>query len=490
MDEILWTPGQAQHAYAQEAPDETVVICARDDGSVDALTRREFDLWSSRLAHRLISIGVDTGHYVAVCLPTSVAHLVATLAIYKAGGTPMPVSHVMPADEQHRLFDLAKPTVIFGLHGGEGVLTPEDMEQLDGYPDHLPADRVPKPVKALPSGGSTGKSKLIVMPGPFQFPARQHPSGDLLRLMSGQLLYSPGPLYHNGPFFFTQIMLFQGGRVMLNNRFKANRCLDLIEAYRPDVLNLVPTMMQRMLREPDVDSRDLSSVRYAWHLAAPCPDWAKRGFMDLLGPEKVLEMWAATEATGLTIIDGAEWLEHPGSVGRGVLTEFRIVDEQRKVLPLGEVGEIFSRFAGGQSSHFYLGANALEDLGDGFVSVGDLGYLDVDGYLYLSDRRTDLIISGGANVFPAEVEAIVSAHAKVQDVAVIGLKDDDLGRRVYAIVEPCDAEDPPDISELEQACLAALARYKVPRQFEIVPQLPRNEAGKIRRSALRDERGG
>lgn len=488
MTESLCTPGQAVHNYAKRAPDEVVITCAKTDGTVETLTRSEFDQWSSRLAHKLIELGVNTGSLVPICLPTSIEHVVATLAIYKAGGTPMPVSHSMPREEQLRLFELAAPRLVFGDSFDLPTISLAAMADVGGYPATLPEGRIPEPVKALPSGGSTGKSKLIVMPGPFQFPPGAHPSGDPLRLVDGELLYSPGPLYHNGPFFFSQIMLFQGGRLLLNERFRATLALDLIETYRPEVLNLVPTMMQRMLREPDINTRDLSSVRYAWHLAAPCPEWAKRAFMDLLGPEKVLEMWAATESTGLTIIDGAEWLEHPGSVGRGVLTEFRIVDEDRKVLPIGEVGEIFSRFAGGVDGHFYLGANALEDLGDGFVSVGDLGYLDEEGYLYLSDRRTDLIISGGANVFPAEVEAVISAHPKVQDVAVIGLRDDDLGRRVHGIIEPRAFDDPPDIAELEALCAQSLARYKVPRGFELVRQLPRNEAGKIRRTALRDER--
>jgi bile acid-coenzyme A ligase len=132
----------------------------------------------------------------------------------------------------------------------------------------------------------------------------------------------------------------------------------------------------------------------------------------------------------------------------------------------------------------------LEEIGDGFRSVGDLGYLDEEGYLYLSDRRTDMIISGGANIFPAEVEAVISSHPKVQDVAVVGLADEDLGRRVHAIVEPRDADDPPDVAELEALCIGELARYKVPRGFEVVAGLPRTEAGKIRRLALREERGG
>ena len=490
MNAPVLTAGEAAHVFARENPDEVVVICAREDGGADELTRAQLDSWSNRLAHRLIEAGVGTGDYVAINLPTCVEHVVASIAAYKAGGTPMPVSYGMPPEERDGLLGLAKPVCIFSDHDDLEAISRAEMLELEGYPDTLPEGRVPNPVKALGSGGSTGKPKLIVTPGPFQFPRGGHPTALLLQLEPGDLLYSPGPLYHNGPYFFSHIMLFHGGRILLNERFRADRMIELIETYRPTALNLVPTMMQRMLREPGVEQRDLNSVRLIWHYAAACPDWAKRGFIDLFGPEKVLELWAATEGTGVTIIDGREWLEHPGSVGRGVATEFRIVDEDRNVLPPGEVGEVFSRFRDGTPGYEYLGSKPLETIGEGFVSVGDLGYLDEQGYLYLSDRRTDMIISGGANIFPAEVEAVISSHPGVQDVAVVGLVDDDLGRKVHAIVEPRDIDQAPEIAELEAMCLKELARYKVPRDFEIVAKLPRNEAGKIRRMALREERGG
>ena len=490
MSTELWTAGEAVHHLAQQKPDEVVVICARDSGGADELTRAELDSWTNRLAHRMIEQGVGTGEFVAIILPNCIEHVVATMAAYKAGGTPMPVSYSMPSEERDGLLGLANPRCIVSDQDDLDAITRAEMHALDAYPDELPTGRVSNPLKALGSGGSTGKPKLIVSPGEFRFPPGEYPMAALLRFEPGDLKYSPGPLYHNGPFFFSIIMLFHGGRILLNERFRVGRMLDLIEEYRPTMLNLVPTMMQRMLREPDIQARDLSSVRMLWHLAAPCPEWAKRGCIDLFGPEKIMELWGATESTGVTTIDGNEWLAHPGSVGRGVMTEFRIVDEDRNELPPGEVGEIFSRFGDGTPAYQYLGAKPLDELDDGYRSVGDLGYLDEEGYLYLSDRRTDMIISGGANVFPAEVEAVISSHPKVQDVAVVGLADDDLGRRVHAVVEPRDANDPPDIADLEALCLKDLTRYKVPRAFEIVAQLPRNEAGKIRRMALREERGG
>ena len=349
---------------------------------------------------------------------------------------------------------------------------------------------MPSPVKIVASGGSTGTPKLIVSPGAFEFEPTIHPTAVMLGVKPDDLFYSPGPLYHNAPFMFSVVALVSGARIMLNERFEASQALDLIETNRVTALNLVPTMMQRMLRDPDWDARDLSSVRLAWHLAAPCPAWAKEGFIERFGGDAIMELWGATETTGITVISGTEWLEHRGSVGKGLNTEFRILDEDRNELPAGEVGEVFSRFGGAAANYEYVGANALEVDGDGFASVGDMGYVDAEGYLYLADRRTDMIITGGSNVFPAEVEQVISSHPGVRDVAVIGLLDDDLGRKVWAVVEPVDATAPPTTDELLAACAEQLARYKVPRGIEFVDALPRNEAGKIRRLSLREERGG
>ncbi|WP_116364056.1 AMP-binding protein [Parahaliea mediterranea] len=490
MTDALWTPGRALQEYARQRPDETVLLCAGDDGSCPALTRRELDEWTSRLAHRLQAEGAGRGRLVAIVLPTCIEHMVAVFAAYKAGATPFPVSNGMPPAERDAMLALADPVCVISDQADLQGITRADMAALDHFPATLPQAEVPNPIKAVGSGGSTGKPKLIVTPGDFAFADGQHPMAALLRMDQSDLKYSPGPLYHNGPLLFSIITLFIGGRVLLNARFRAQRALDLIEQYRPTVLNLVPTMMQRMLREADMGARDLSSVKWVWHLAAPCPAWAKLGFVEHFGGERVLELWAATESTGLTVIDGNDWLAHRGSVGQGVMTEFRIVDEQGQDVPTGEVGEIFSRFLGVEAQYEYRGAEPLRQLPGGYTSVGDMGYLDADGYLYLSDRRTDMIISGGANIFPAEIEAVISAHPAVRDVAVIGLPDEDLGRRVHAVVEPIDSANPPSPAALAAHCEAALARYKVPRGFELVAELPRNEAGKIRRGALRDERGG
>ena len=490
MTITLKTPGEILDRISHEKPDEIVINTIMLDGTDDAVTRMTLRQRSDQMALALREKGVAPGVFVPIHLPTCTDFLVATIAIFKAGGTPMPVSDKLPQNELDHLLALAEARVIVSRQQHAlATLDPADFAS-DIAAESALSVIVSNPIKALASGGSTGKPKLIITTGDALFDADNPIIPMLMRFEPTDLKYSPGPLYHNGPFWFSVNMLLRGGRVLLNQRFNADQCLAHIETYRPTVLNLVPTMMQRMLREPAWETADLSSVRVVWHLAAPCPAWAKEAFIEKLGGERVLELWAATEGNGLTVIDGNDWLTRRGSVGKPIGTDILILDEQRNVLSPGEVGEIFTRIAGAPPPCEYRGTQNLEIILDGYTSVGDLGWVDDDGYLYLADRRTDLIIAGGANIFPAEVEAIVSLHPKVKDVAVVGLKDEDLGRRVHAIVESFDAADPPTVEELTALCGEHLLRYKVPRSFEIIDALPRNEAGKIRRSQLRDERGG
>lgn len=484
------TPGARLTQLAAERPNEVALIVERWAGGEDVLTRLQLEQWANRLAHRLAELGVVRRSYVVINLPNGVEHVVATLAAYKLGACPMPVSYRMPAAERDQLMALATPAAVVSDALELNGITRAEMRSLDRFPATPPADAIPQPLKAIASGGSTGKPKLIVSPGAFHYSPDNHPFAAVLGIVDGDRLYSPGPLYHNQAFLFTQVALFCGASAVLNEKFDADRALATIERLRPSILNLVPTMMLRMQRAAGFQSADLSSVRKAWHLAAPCADWLKRAWIERLGASKIWELWASTEITGITVISGDEWLQRPGSVGKGYSTEIRILDAQRRALPPMEVGEIFSRAWGGPPQYQYLGSNPLETVDSDFASVGDLGYVDADGYLYLADRRVDLIISGGANVIPAEVEAILTQLPGVRDAAVIGLKDEDLGRRVHALVEPSNAAAPPLQADLDAHLRKHLASYKLPRSYEMVEALPRDEAGKIRRGKLRDERGG
>ena len=253
-------------------------------------------------------------------------------------------------------------------------------------------------------------------------------------------------------------------------------------------VSFVPTMLLRIWRLPEAERTryDVSSLVRVVSSGAPCPAWLMRELIGWLGADRVFEAYGGTERIGGTLISGREWLAHPGSVGRPTGgRQIRILDEQGRELPPGEIGEVFMMPPGGRGSTYrYIGADARAT-SDGWETLGDLGYVDADGFLYLVDRRTDLIVTGGANVYPAEVEAALEAHPRVRSCAVIGLPDPDLGQRVHAIVE---AEPPLGDAELREHLAQHLARGKHPRSFEYVDTPLRDEAGKVRRSALREAR--
>jgi bile acid-coenzyme A ligase len=347
-------------------------------------------------------------------------------------------------------------------------------------------DAVSNPWKAMTSGGSTGRPKLILANAPGRIDPDANP---LLLIRRNGTHLMPGPLYHNGPFVWTTTALLAGNHVVLGGKFDAERTLELIDRYKPDTLYIVPTMMLRVWRLPaDVRDRyDVSSLQVVWHLSAPCPPWLKQAWIDWLGAEKIYELYGGTEAQASTIINGTDWLAHRGSVGRPVSGEMKIVGPNGEDLPPGEVGEVYMRPADpALKTYRYIGAEA-RTLGDRWESLGDMGWLDEDGFLYLSDRQTDMILVGGSNVYPAEVEAALDEHPRVRSSAVIGLPDDDLGNRVHAIVQTDDGQ-PIDADDLRAFLDERLVRYKLPRSFEFVIEPLRDDAGKVRRSALRAER--
>jgi bile acid-coenzyme A ligase len=250
---------------------------------------------------------------------------------------------------------------------------------------------------------------------------------------------------------------------------------------------MVPTMMKRILRLPD-DVRlkyDMSSLRVVWHLAEPCPEWLKQAWIDWLGAERIFELYAGTEAQTATIISGVEWLTHRGSVGRVIPGTVKITAENGDELPVGEMGEVWMRSLRESPTYRYVGATA-RTLDGGWESLGDMGRLDAEGYLYLGDRASDMILSGGANIYPAEIESALQEHPHVRSCAVIGLPDDDKGNIVYAIIE-ADREQVSE-DDLKSFLGERLVAYKVPRSFEFVDVPLRDDAGKVRRSALREER--
>jgi bile acid-coenzyme A ligase len=282
--------------------------------------------------------------------------------------------------------------------------------------------------------------------------------------------------------------LFLGNHIVVMTRFDAEQTLALIEAHQIDWMMMVPTMMSRIWKLPDQIrlKYDLSSLRVMLHLAAPCPPWLKEKWIEWLGGHRVHELFGGTEGTGATWITGDEWLAHRGSVGKLLGgAQVKVVDDQGETLPDGEIGEIYLLPPGGQgSTYHYIGAES-SGLDGGWESLGDMGYVDSEGYIFLSDRKTDMILAGGANIYPAEIEAAIDTHPLVRSSAVIGLPDEDLGQSVHAIVDAAEALTDDD---LLQHLTEHLARYKIPRTIEMVKTPLRDDAGKTRRSALLKER--
>jgi bile acid-coenzyme A ligase len=461
----------SDHAHA--APDRPAVTDTQR-----SVTRAEVEQLATATARALEGRGVGAGDVVTIALPNSVEFIATVIACWKLGATPQPVSSRLPKRELHEIMELAQPRVV--------VNEPLVSEVGPTTGDELP-DAVANPWKAMTSGGSTGRPKLILANQPGMIDPDAPPL--LLIKLDGTHLM-PGPLYHNGPFVWSATALLAGNHLVLGGKFDAERTLALIDKHQPDSMYIVPTMMSRISKLPDDvrDRYDVSSLKVVWHLAAPCPPWLKEQWIEWLGAEAIWELYAGTEAQAATIINGVEWMSHRGSVGRVNPTQFKIMRTDGTEAEPGEVGEIYMRPSEDENvrTYRYVGAEAKR-LPGGWESLGDMGAVDADGYLYLSDRQTDMILAGGSNVYPAEVEAALDEHPRVRSSAVIGLPDEDLGNRVHAIVHTDDGS-PIDVDELRAHMAERLVRYKVPRTFEFTDEPLRDDAGKLRRSALRAER--
>lgn len=468
---------------AARHPDRTAVVACASDGTEETLTWGELVDRSSRAARRLAERGAGAGRWVVVGLPNSVAHVVACSAAWMLGASVLALNPRAPRPERDaHLALLPDPTVVATWPDVPGATDLEDAGACEPLPCQ---DVTAEPGVAIGTGGSTGRPKLVLSEGPWGH------DPELVELFAAfgwgrdETVLVPGPLHHSFGFDWCYLALLSGHTVVLLERFDAVRAVDAVERHGVTHVGLVPTMMRRVAALPGIGDRDLTSLRTILHTAGPCPASVKEAWIDLLGPAAVIEAYGSSEGYGNTVIRGDEWLAHRGSVGRPLHCEVTVRDSDGRTLPPGVVGEVYLRRSG--RAPRYLGAPAPSLTADGFGTAGDLGWLDEDGYLYLADRRVDLVITGGANVYPAEVEGVLLEHRAVGDAAVIGLPDADLGKRVHALVQP-EPGASLDAAELDSFCRARLASYKVPRTFELVDLLPRDNGGKLRRSALVTER--
>lgn len=476
--------GTVLHGLAQAAPGRAAITC----GGVTR-SRAELESRTNRLARAYQTLGVMRDSFVTIGLPNGLEFYEAVLAVWKAGATPQPVSSRLPVVERCAIIDLANPSLVVGVDPGEApgrTTIPVGFEPEASISSQPLPPMIAASFKAPTSGGSTGRPKLIVS---TQRAAWEPVEGfaTLLRIPRDGVHLVTGPLYHNGPFTTSLLALLAGNHLVVLPRFDAAGALALIAEYRVDWMYAVPTMMHRMWRLPERERAryDVGSLRVVFHMAAPCPPWLKQAWIEWLGGEVIFELYGGTEAQSFTVITGTEWLAHRGSVGRPAFGEMVVLGADGKELPPGEVGEIWMRRGpDAQASYRYVGATSKSRAG-GWESLGDMGWKDAEGYLYLSDRDTDMILVGGANVYPAEVEAALDEHPGIAGSCVIGLPDEEYGNRVHAIVQTAG---PVAGAELEKFLAERLVRYKVPRTYEFVSEPLRGDDGKVRRSALRAAR--
>ena len=443
---------------------------------------------SNRMARGLLAKGVKLGDFVTIALPNSTGFIEAEFACWKIGAVPQPVSWRLPEHEINAIIELANSPIVIGdaatIRAGRPVVSPEALYAASTDTRDL-TDAIAPHWKAPTSGGSTGRPKLIVAgnPGVVAVGASE---GALWRFSGIDTVLMPGPLYHNAPFGLSATALHTGAHVVLMVKFDAEETLRLVEQHRATWLYLVPTMMSRIWRLPNRAQFDVSSLNTVWHMAAPCPPWLKEEWIGWIGGETLLELYGGTEGQTITIIDGNEWMAHKGSVGKPLaLGEMKAFSPDDKMLGPRETGEIYLRRDPSlPPSYHYVGAEP-RTLPGGWESLGDIGWFDEDGYLYLADRRTDMILVGGANVYPAEIEAALDEHPLVASSAVIGLPHEELGNQIHAIIQPREGLD---LDDLQRHLAERLVSYKRPRTFELVHENVRDDAGKVRRTALRDAR--
>jgi len=501
--------------YARTRADQPAFIMA---ATGEAVTYAQFEARTNRLAHLLRAHGLQRLDHYAIFMENNNRYLECCGAGERAGLYYTCVNSYLTADELAYIVNNSRSRVLITSRARRDVAM-QAIGQcpkvtlcliVDGTGDDGPFvdfDRTVAPYPATPvadeslgtpmlySSGTTGRPKGILRPLPENPPARQLPLFDFLqklwRYREGMTYLSPAPLYHSAPQAAVSLTIRHGGTVILMEHFDPEAYLSLIEKYKVTHSQLVPTMFSRMLKLPEAVRRrhDLSSLEIAIHAAAPCPAQVKEQMIAWWGPI-IHEYYGATEGLGFTACDSHEWLAHRGSVGRVLLGDLHILDETMRPAPKGTPGEIWFRTATPFEYFNDPEKTAAARSADGTMStVGDVGYVDDDGFLYLTDRSTFMIISGGVNIYPQECENLLITHPKVADAAVFGVPNEDLGEEVKAVVQPMPGvpAGPEFERELIAFCTAHLAKIKCPRSVDFADSLPRLPTGKLYKKALREK---
>ena len=365
----------------------------------------------------------------------------------------------------------------------ERISWSELAEACAGYPDEMPPDVISNPNIINASGGSTGKPKLIRQNIPcghsdLSLSSWFEVSG--MKMDQTQLLC--GPLFHGAPHIAAMNGIFAGGTLVLPQSLCPEFLIDCIEKYDIKFLQTVPTLMHRMIKIPGLKKESFAGMEALCHTGGVCSEWLKRAWLQLISPEKLYEMYSMTEVIGMCAIRGDEWLKHPGSVGQPKYgSKISIRDSEGNELAPFEIGNIFMSPPAGHFYTEYINEKPLDTKGDNFRSVGDMGYVDNENYLYFSDRRCDMIVTGGENVFAAEVENALLRNLHVLDAVIVGIPDPEWGRRIHAVLET-DGEL--DVASIKEFLKNYLVPYKIPKTFEIVKRIPRLDNGKVAREAI------
>jgi long-chain acyl-CoA synthetase len=490
---------QPEHLLAPSDRSAAAVV-----GPERSLTWEQLERRSRQLARALDGAGIGVGDVWGVLARNRCEWAEFQLGNARAGSRVVPLNwHLTPVelaalieDSGCRLIVVDPDLRAVAEESAAGTTASTIVELGDDYEswlvdagDDLLTTR-PAGTALMFTGGTTGKSKGVTRPelgAPVdRFAAVWSGWGRLVRMPEHGATLVTTPLYHALGTAVMGASLAFGVPVVLAGRFDPYETLALIERHRITAAPMVPTQFIRLLKLDDTERAafDLSSIEWILHTAAPCPSWAKVAMIDWLGPV-IFEMYGSSEGTGPAICDSHEWLAHPGTVGKAsARIEYSIVDDEGNDLPVGEVGTIYCRRSDGAPEYYGdPDKTASIQLADGRFTVGDLGWLDDDGFLYLADRRVDLILVAGSNVYPAEIEAVLSEHPSVADVAVFGIPDPEWGQQVKAVIEPSGEVDLDDVRAFAATRLAA---YKLPKSYDIVDRLPREAHGKLKKRLLRD----
>ena len=501
--------------HARAHPEHPAIIMA---GSGEIVTHGDLEARANRLAHFLRARGLRRLDHYAIFTENNVRHIEACAAGERSGLYYTAANSYLTAEElayiltnseskilitsqakrdvaldaMRRCANVALCVVVDGPSDGDRVLN------LDEATAPFPATPIPDESLGnamLYSSGTTGRPKGILRPLPEQAPGQALASYDVLarlwRFREGMTYLMPAPLYHSAPHVGVNLTLRLGGTVVVMEHFDAEHFLSLISRYRVTDVQTVPTMFSRLLKLPEAQRRayDLSTLKNCVHGAAPCPARVKQDMIEWWGPI-IYEYYGMTELMGVTFVGSTEWLAHKGTVGRQVFGELHILDDLMRPVPVGSDGIIWFRL-GSQFQYFNDPQRTKDALSpDGMMgTVGDVGHVDEDGYLYLTDRATFMIISGGVNIYPQETEDLLITHPKVADAAVFGVPNPDLGEEVKAAVQLMPGVVPgADMAEeLMAFCRQHLARHKVPRSIDFEEELPRLPTGKLYKRLLRDK---